>query len=94
MPYRTHLVSFLLKIDYSESANIKQLNFKIGVSEILIDIMAIPRKIKACGYSQISQMSSIETVNDQLKNISQIEHSRHRSPVNFCVNVLCELIAY
>ncbi|MBW4449839.1 MAG: IS982 family transposase [Spirirestis rafaelensis WJT71-NPBG6] len=38
--------------------------------------------------------SIIETINDQLKNISQIEHSRHRSPVNFCVNVLCGLIAY
>ncbi len=36
----------------------------------------------------------IETINDQLKNISQIEHSRHRSPVNFCVNVLWGLIAY
>ena len=36
----------------------------------------------------------IETVNDQLKNISQIEHSRHRSPINFCINVLCGLIAY
>lgn len=36
----------------------------------------------------------IETVIDQLKNISQIEHSRHRSPVNFTVNVLCGLIAY
>ena len=40
------------------------------------------------------QRSIIETINDQLKNISQIEHSRHRSPVNFCVNVLCGLIAY
>jgi transposase len=29
------------------------------------------------------QRSIIETINDQLKNISQIEHSRHRSPVNF-----------
>nr|WP_245916024.1 transposase [Merismopedia glauca] len=38
--------------------------------------------------------SLIETINDQLKNISQIEHSRHRSPVNFCVNLLCGLIAY
>ncbi len=38
--------------------------------------------------------SIIETINDQLKNISQIEHSRHRSPVNFCVNILCGLIAY
>ena len=38
--------------------------------------------------------SIIETIIDQLKNISQIEHSRHRSPVNFCVNLLCGLIAY
>ena len=30
----------------------------------------------------------IETINDQLKNQSQIEHSRHRSPINFVVNVL------
>lgn len=36
----------------------------------------------------------IESVNDQLKNISQIEHSRHRSVVNFLVNLLCGLIAY
>ena len=27
-------------------------------------------------------------------NISQIEHSRHRSPVNFVVNLICGLIAY
>lgn len=40
------------------------------------------------------QRSIIETILDQLKNISQIEHSRHRSPVNFCVNLLCGLIAY
>jgi hypothetical protein len=38
--------------------------------------------------------SIIETIFDQLKNISQIEHSRHRSPMNFLVNVLCGLIAY
>lgn len=36
----------------------------------------------------------IETVIDQLKNISQIEHSRHRSPINCLVNVVCGLIAY
>ena len=36
----------------------------------------------------------IETIIDQLKNISQIEHTRHRSPVNFLVNVLAGLIAY
>lgn len=36
----------------------------------------------------------IETVNDQLKNISQIEHTRHRSPANFLINLLSGLIAY
>ncbi len=36
----------------------------------------------------------IETIMDQLKNISQVEHSRHRSPANFAVNLLAGLIAY
>jgi hypothetical protein len=36
----------------------------------------------------------IESVNDQLKNISQIEHSRHRSVFNFLVNLLAGLVAY
>lgn len=36
----------------------------------------------------------IETVLDQLKNISQIEHTRHRSVNNFVVNLVCGLIAY
>jgi hypothetical protein len=36
----------------------------------------------------------IETVNDQLKNISNIEHSRHRSIWNFLGNLAAGLIAY
>lgn len=36
----------------------------------------------------------IESINDQLKNISQIEHTRHRSPLNFLVNLFAGLIAY
>lgn len=36
----------------------------------------------------------IESIIDQLKNISQIEHSRHRSPVNFVVHLVAGLIAY
>ena len=36
----------------------------------------------------------IETVNDFLKNTCQIEHTRHRSPVNFFVNLLSGLAAY
>ena len=42
----------------------------------------------------LRKRSIIETVIDQLKNISQIEHSRHRSPTNFLVNLVCGLIAY
>ena len=36
----------------------------------------------------------IESVNDFLKNICQIEHSRHRSIDNFFVNLLSALVAY
>ena len=42
----------------------------------------------------LRKRSLIETVNDQLKNISQIEHSRHRSVSNFLVNLLSGLVAY
>ncbi len=36
----------------------------------------------------------IETVNDELKNICQIEHTRHRSFENFLSNLISGLIAY
>ena len=36
----------------------------------------------------------IESITDQLKNVSQMEHTRHRSPLNFLINVLAGLIAY
>jgi hypothetical protein len=35
----------------------------------------------------------IETVNDQLKNICGLEHTRHRSLSNCFVNVLAALVA-
>ena len=36
----------------------------------------------------------VESVFDQLKNISQIEHSRHRRISNFMVNLVAGLAAY
>ena len=36
----------------------------------------------------------IETIVNQLKNISQIQHARHRSTTNFIVNLIAGLIAY
>lgn len=42
----------------------------------------------------LRKRSLIETVNDQLKNISQVEHPRHRSIWNFLVNMLSGIAAY
>lgn len=42
----------------------------------------------------LRKRSIIETVNDQLKNISNIEHTRHRSLWNFLGNLAAGLIAY
>jgi hypothetical protein len=43
---------------------------------------------------RLRKRAIVETIIDQLKNISQIEHTRHRSPINFLVNLVCGLIAY
>jgi len=42
----------------------------------------------------LKKRSVIETVNDELKNICQIEHSRHRSFGNFLSNIIAGLITY
>jgi len=42
----------------------------------------------------LRKRSIIETVNDTLKNVCQIEHSRHRSPINFLAHLIAGLIAY
>lgn len=42
----------------------------------------------------LRKRSIIETINGLLKNISQIEHSRHRNFVNFLLNLISSLIAY
>lgn len=42
----------------------------------------------------LRKRSVIETINDELKNMCQVEHSRHRSFGNFITNMLSGLIAY
>lgn len=42
----------------------------------------------------LRKRSVVETVNDELKNVCQIEHTRHRSIDNFTTNLLAGLIAY
>lgn len=36
----------------------------------------------------------VESVNDELKNICQIEHTRHRSFDHFIINILSKFAAY
>lgn len=52
------------------------------------------RLLKLMDKILLRKRALIETVNDQLKNICQIEHSRHRSGWNFLVNLAAGLIAY
>jgi len=42
----------------------------------------------------LRKRSIIETINDELKNMCQVEHSRHRSLGNFITNTISALIAY
>ena len=42
----------------------------------------------------LRKRSVIKTVDDELKNICQVEHSRHRSFGNFLSNMISGLIAY
>ncbi len=42
----------------------------------------------------LRRRSIMETVFDQLKHLMHIEHTRHRSPTNFAVNLLAGLVAY
>ena len=58
---------------------------KNNMKEIILD----PIKKQFLNYRGI-----IETVNDQLKNLFYIDHTRHRSVMNFQVNVLAGLLAY
>jgi len=62
-------------------------------------ITRVRRNMKPVEHSEfdnaiLRKRSLIETVFDQLKNMCQIEHTRHRSPQNFIVNLLGGILAY
>ncbi|EIX6432133.1 IS982 family transposase [Salmonella enterica] len=62
-------------------------------------ITGVRKNMKAKALSafdklMLSKRFIIETINDQLKNISQIEHTRHRSLHGFMLNMVCGLVAY
>jgi uncharacterized membrane protein YjjP (DUF1212 family) len=62
-------------------------------------ITTVRKNMKAKAISlwdraMLSRRYIIETINDQLKNISYIEHPRHRSMKGFMLNLLAGLFAY
>jgi len=62
-------------------------------------VTKLKKKMKNRLFSMFEQLmlrkrAIIESVIDQLKNISNIEHSRHRSVANCFVNLIAGLIAY
>jgi hypothetical protein len=73
---------------------------KLLLAEEDIEFITKPKKnmkeqeISAIDKILLRKRAIIETVFDQLKNISQIEHTRHRSFWNFLVNIITGLTAY
>ncbi|PCS24270.1 hypothetical protein BTN49_0088 [Candidatus Enterovibrio escicola] len=53
-----------------------------------------PNVMKSWDRLMLRKRFIIETVFDQLKNISQIKHFRHRRCISFMGNLLVGLIAY
>lgn len=53
-----------------------------------VALMSVPDKLL------LRKRTIIETANDELKNIAQVEHSRHRCFDNFIVNLLGTIAAY
>jgi hypothetical protein len=77
------------------SSKLTQLLFVDGIQLIT----GIRDKMKNCLLELkdkilLRKRSVIETINDELKNICQVEHSRHRSFENFISNLISGLIAY
>ena len=53
-----------------------------------------PLEVSVCDEVQLKKRMLIESVIKILKTQTQVEHTRHRSYVNFQVNVVSALIAY
>jgi hypothetical protein len=53
-----------------------------------------PVLLAAADKLLLRKRAIIESIVDQLKNVCQIEHSRHRSPFNFLVHLMAGLAAY
>ncbi|OPH34099.1 Transposase DDE domain [Moraxella atlantae] len=53
-----------------------------------------PKELEVINKRLLKRRALVEAVFDELKNICQIEHTRHRSVTGFLSNLLGSLIAY
>jgi hypothetical protein len=66
-----------------------------GISIVTKVKKNIKKRILSCFQKFcLSKRGMIETVIDQLKNLCPIQHTRHRNPNNFLINLLVGLAAY
>ncbi|MES2389482.1 MAG: IS982 family transposase [Bacteroidota bacterium] len=75
-----------------------------SLSEILLNkgielITKLKKKMKQQLMPEVDKLllrkrAIVESVNDQLKNISQVEHTRHRSANGFLLNLIAGMTAY
>lgn len=80
--------------DYLSSALSEKLRAK-GIDLVTTILKNIKNKFMPMfDKLMLRKRFTIETINDKLKNECQIEHTRHRSPMNFLINPLAGLICY
>lgn len=66
-----------------------------GISMITKVKKNMKKRVLSCFHKFcLSKRGMIETVIDQLKSLCQIQHTRHRNPNNFIINLLAGLAAY
>jgi hypothetical protein len=74
--------------------------FVLKIEDLGLDLVTRVRKnMKEVVHSEFDQAllrkrALVETVFDELKNLSLIEHTRHRSLMNFAVNLMAGIVAY
>ena len=95
----THLVQNCFGQLFGDKGYISQSTFEKLFSQGIQLITKVRKNMKNKLLPLIDKLllkkrGLIESVNDRLKNGCQIEHHRHRSPLNFVVNLLSGLSAY
>jgi hypothetical protein len=93
------LVKSLIGKLFGDRGYISKKLTKLLDSQAIQLITTLKKNMKAQAIDVFDQLllrkrSIIETINDQLKNIGDLEHSRHRSLSNYLSNIIACLVAY